>query len=458
MTVQDGRFPAFVTPVFRALCAAAALTAVAFTPAHAEINIDITRGTVEPLPIAVVDFIEDVAPPPPGQQPSAPRFGMDIAQVINVDLERSGIFRNVDRAAFLQQELSMTVKPQFSDWRILGAQALVHGAVKYPAPGQIRVEFRLWDVFSERQMIGQAFTTEAGNWRRVSHMIADMIYARLTGESGYFDSRIVYVAESGPKDNRVRRLAIMDQDGANHKYLTDGRNMVLTPRFSPRRQEITYLSYVNMQPRVYLFNIQTGRQELLGNFNGMTFAPRFSPDGDAVVMSHADRGNSDIYVMDLRTRQPKRLTFDPAIDTSPSFSPDGKRVVFTSDRGGTPQLYVMDADGGGVRRISFNQGRYSTPVWSPRGDLIAFTRQNGGRFYIGVMHPDGSGERLLSESFLEESPTWSPNGRVLLFFRQFAGAAGRARLYSVDLTGGNLREIVTPGDASDPAWSPLNAF
>lgn len=416
--------------------------------ARAEVNIDITQGNVEPLPIAVTDFFG-------GSQDDA-QIGSEIASVIAADLERSGIFRPIDKGAFIQSVASMKVKPRFADWRVINAQALVNGAVQLRDDGQIRVEFRLWDVFAESQMVGQAFTTERSNWRRISHMIADLIYKRLTGESGYFDSRIVYVAESGSKKNRVKRLAIMDQDGANHRFMTDGRSLVLTPRFSPKRHEITYLSYFNNTPRVYLFNIQTGRQELLGSFNGMTFAPRFSPDGDSVIMSHAERGNSDIYVMDLRTRRPTRLTSDPAIDTSPSYAPTGDRVVFNSDRGGSPQLYVMDADGGNVRRISFGKGVYSTPVWSPRGDLIAFTKQTGGSFYIGVIRPDGSGERLLSESFLDEAPTWSPNGRVLMFFRQEPGERGRTRLFSVDLTGYNLREVVTPGDASDPAWSPLN--
>lgn len=429
------------------LLAALGLSGV-LASAQAEVNIDITQGNVEPLPIAITEFFG-------GAQQEAD-IGADISSVISADLERSGIFRPIDKGAFIQSVASMKVKPRFADWRVINAQALVNGAVKLRDDGQIRVEFRLWDVFSESQMVGQAFTTEQSNWRRISHMISDIIYKRLTGESGYFDSRIVYVAESGSKKNRVKRLAIMDQDGANHRFMTDGRSLVLTPRFSPKRHEITYLSYYNNKPRVYLFNIQTGRQELLGSFNGMTFAPRFSPDGDSVIMSHAERGNSDIYVMDLKTRRPTRLTRDPAIDTSPSYAPDGDQIVFNSDRGGSPQLYVMDADGGNVRRISFGKGVYSTPVWSPRGDLIAFTKQTGGMFHIGVIRPDGSGERLLSKSFLDEAPTWSPNGRVLMFFRQEPGERGRTRLFSVDLTGYNLREVVTPGDASDPAWSPLN--
>jgi TolB protein len=309
-------------------------------------------------------------------------------------------------------------------------------------------------------MTGFAYRTPRNNWRRVAHIIADAIYKRITGEEGYFDSRIVYVAETGPHTMRIKRLAIMDQDGANHKYLTDGSALVLTPRFSPTRQEITYLSYFNDTPRVYLFDINTGRQEMLGAFKGMTFAPRFSPDGNSVIMSYAKDGDSDIWIMDLRTRRARQVTRDPAIDTSPSFSPDGRQITFNSDRGGTQQLYVMDADGRNVRRISFGQGRYATPVWSPRGDLIAFTKFYGGRFFTGVMRPDGTGERLLTESFLDEAPTWSPNGRVLIFFRQTrttsSGGGGVTRIYSVDLTGYNLRQVKTPTDASDPAWSPLN--
>ncbi len=336
----------------------------------------------------------------------------------------------------------------------------MQGNVKVQPDGRLRVEFRLWDVFAEAQMTGLAYFTEPQNWRRVAHIISDAIYKRITGEEGYFDTRVVFVAESGPKSRRIKRLAIMDQDGANFRFLTDGSALVLTPRFSPTTQEITYLSYFNDSPRVYLFDIETGRQEVLGNFDGMTFAPRFTSDGRSVLMSFAKDGNSEVYRMDLQTRNVTRLTRHPAIDTSPSASPDGKFIAFNSDRGGAPQLYVMDQDGANVRRISFARGRYSTPVWSPRGDLIAFTKQMGGKFHIGVMRPDGSGERLLTESFLDESPTWAPNGRVLMFFRETPsdtkGLGGTVKLYSIDLTGFNLREVVTAGDASDPAWSPLN--
>jgi TolB protein len=313
-------------------------------------------------------------------------------------------------------------------------------------------------VFAENQMKGLSLTTTQANWRRVAHIISDTIYERITGEAGYFDTRIVYIAENGPSDRRVKRLSIMDQDGANHRFLTDGKTLVLTPRFSPTQQEITYLAYFNDQPRVYLFNIDTGEQELLGDFPGMTFAPRFSPDGDSVVLSFAESGNSDIHVMDLRTRRVRQLTDNSAIDTSPSYAPDGRKIVFESDRGGSQQLYVMNSDGSGQQRISFGDGRYGTPVWSPRGDLIAFTKIFRGTFHIGVMRPDGSGERLLARGFLVEGPTWAPNGRVLMFFRQeksdARGLGGTPRLFSIDLTGFNERELGTPVGGSDPAWTP----
>jgi len=419
--------------------------------ARAELRIDITQGTVKPMPIAVTDLV--------GVSSDEKRFGRDISRLIAADLERSGLFKAIDQKAFIQSADAMQTLPRFGDWRVINAQAMVQGRAQIVPDGRLRIEFRLWDVFAENQMIGLAYFTIPDNWRRVAHIVADAIYKRITGETGYFDTRIVYIAETGIATKRIKRLAIMDQDGANHRFLTDGGALVLTPRFSPTLQEITYLSYFGNLPRVYIFNIDTGRQEVLGDFPGMTFAPRFSPDGRQVIMSMAKDGNSDVYTMDLRTRKATQLTFHSGIDTSPGYSPDGSKVVFNSDRGGTQQLYVMGNDGKGVRRISYGKGRYATPVWSPRGDLIAFTKIHQGRFFIGVMRPDGTGERLLAEDFLVEAPTWSPNGRVLMFFRQSKstadGKGGRSRLFSVDLTGQNMREIVTPMDASDPAWSPL---
>ncbi len=427
-----------------------ATTVVTIVPARAELVVDITRGFVEPLPVAVTDFF--------GETPDEARVGRDIAGVISGNLERSGLFKPIDRGAFIQDPATLRAGPRFADWRLINTQALISGTVQLQADGRLRVEFRLWDVFAETQMTGLAYFTTPSNWRRVSHIISDAIYKRLTGEEGYFDTRIVYIAESGPQNRRVKRLAIMDQDGENHRFLTEGSALVLTPRFSPTTQEITYLSYVGKVPRVYLFNLATGQQEVLGDFPGMTFAPRFSPDGNKVIMSQARQGNTEIYTMDLRTRKVARLTDHPAIDTSPSYSPDGKEVVFNSDRGGTQQLYIMSADGGNVRRITFSPGRYATPVWSPRGDLIAFTRIHAGEFFIGVMRPDGSGERMLTKGFLVEGPTWAPNGRVLSFYRQSrADERGKveSKVYTIDLTGFNERELATPIDGSDPAWSPL---
>lgn len=413
--------------------------------ARAEPTIDITRGTVEPMPIAVPDFY--------GTSPNDGQAARDIAGVIAADLERSGLFAPIDKKAFIQDSASLQQAPRYQDWRLINAQALVAGNVASQANGQIAVEFRLYDVFGEQQMTGFRYSSLPTDWRRVAHTIADEIYKRITGEEGYFDTRIVYISETGPKSNRIKRLAIMDQDGENHKNLTDGGVLVLTPRFSPAAQDITYMSYYGNKPRVYMFNINTGQQEILGDFPGMTFAPRFSPDGSRVIMSMAQGGNTDIYVMDTRTRRTQRITNSPGIDTAPSFSPDGNQVTFESDRGGSQQIYVMNADGSGARRVSKGQGRYGTPVWSPRGDLIAFTRMYQGSFYVGVMRPDGSGESMLSQSWLVEGPTWAPNGRVLAYFKQQPN--GKTQLYSIDLTGHNERVMKTPLDGSDPAWSPL---
>lgn len=416
--------------------------AASLPQAWALVEININKGNVEPLPIAVTDFL------------ASGDLGQRISDVIAADLKRSGLFAPVNKQAFIEKISNPDQAPRFDDWKVINAQALVTGRVTQESDGRLRAEFRLWDTFAGQQLTGQQFYTQPENWRRVAHIIADAIYERLTGEKGYFDTRIVYVAESGPKTARKRQLAIMDQDGFNARALTNSNELVLTPRFSPNRQEITYMSFEGNQPRVYLLQLETGQREVVGNFPGMTFSPRFSPDGQKVIMSLQQEGNSNIYTMDLRSRTTTRLTSTAAIDTSPSYSPDGSQIVFESDRGGKPQLYVMGADGSGQRRISFGDGSYSTPVWSPRGDLIAFTKQSGGKFSIGVMKTDGSGERILTSGFHNEGPTWAPNGRVLMFFRQGAGAGG-PQIYSIDLSGYNEQLVQTKGFASDPAWSPL---
>ncbi len=410
--------------------------------------IDVNRARTDPIPIAIPDF-------------GGEALGAQIAQVVTNDLARSGLFRPIAPSAFIQAGASSGDVPSFQNWRALGAQALVTGNVQ-GSGSAVRVEFRLWDVLPQQQIQGTAYTTSQANWRRIAHIISDVIYERLLGEKGYFDTRIVYIAGTGPRDRRTKRLAIMDQDSENNRFLTDGSWMVLTPRFHPTRDQIAFMSYAQNRPRVYLFDLGSGRQQVLGDFDGMTFAPRFSPDGSNVIMSVARGGGSDIVAVDLGSRRERRLTNSGSIDTSPCYSPDGAQIVFNSDRGGDQQLYMMDAGGGGARRISFGQGRYATPVWSPRGDLIAFTRLNGGTFAIGIMHPDGSGERILSESFAVEGPTFAPNGRVLAFWRETQardarGSGFSSRLVSIDITGFNERGMTTPTDASDPAWSPLAA-
>ncbi len=430
-------------PLLQLVLAACLGLGLATAKARADITVNVNQGVTQPLPISIPAF----------NSPNGNTVGADISKVISGDLERSGLFKPLDPNSFLERNLDVNVQPRFTDWKTIGSQALVNGQVTVDADGRLRVDFRLWDVVSEQQLQGLQFTSTPENWRRVAHKIADAVYTRLTGEQGYFDTRVVFVAESGPKTKRVKRLAIMDQDGYNPTYLTTGEYQVLTPRFSTSTQEITYMALRDTGATLYLFNIETGRQETLGKFPGMVFAPRFSPDGSKVAFSVEKNGNSDVYVMDLRSRALTRLTTDPSIDTSPSFAPDGQHMVFNSDRGGSPQLYVMNADGSGVHRISFGAGRYTTPVWSPRGDFIAFTKQNGGEFHIGVMKPDGSDERILTSSFLDEGPTWAPNGRVLMFFREQPGSG--PHLWTVDITGRIQQPAPYPNQASDPAWSPL---
>jgi TolB protein len=416
--------------------------------------IDVDHARTEPIPIAVPDL--------GGPDGASEQLGREIAGVISNDLGRSGLFRLIDHAAFIQSGAPGGAAPNFNNWKPTGAQALVTGSATILGGGQVRVEFRLWDILPQTQIQGTAYTTTQANWRRIAHIMADVIYERLLGEKGYFDTRIVYISATGPRDRRTKRLAIMDQDSENNRLLTDGSWLVLTPRFHPTRDEIAFMSYANNRPRVYLFDLTSGRQSLLGDFAGMTFAPRFSPDGGSVVMAVANGGGSDIVTVDLGSRVPRRLTESGSIDVSPCFSPDGSQIAFASDRGGDQQIYVMGSGGGGAKRISFGNGKYATPVWSPRGDLIAFTRYAGdtSNFAIGVMHPDGSGERILSEGWLVEGPTFAPNGRVLMFWRETRARDARgggfsSRLVSVDITGFNERPVDTPTDASDPAWSPL---
>ena len=430
-----------------------------FNKSFALIEVDITRGNLTPLPLAVSPLAASEKDREALEKKlDIKDIGLEISKIVENNLKKTGLFNPLKKDAFLQKPDIAHLKPRFEDWALIKAQALITGKVNFQDE-KLRVEFRLWDILAGKEMLALAFTTVPNNWRRVGHIISDKVYERLTGEKGYFDTRIIYVSEKGPKTQRVKKLAIMDQDGFNTKYLTLGNELVLTPRFNPTNQMVTYLSYFKNLPRVYLLDIETGIQEVVGDFPGMTFAPRFSPDGKKIIMSFAMDGNSDIYTMDLENRIVERITNHPSIDTSPSYSPDGKYIAFNSDRSGYQQIYVMRSDGSKVKRISFGKGLYGTPVWSPRGDLIAFTKLHKGKFYIGVMRTDGKGERLLTENYYQEAPSWSPNGRVLIFYRETKtdskGEGFSAKLWSIDLTGYNERLVDTETDASDPSWSSL---
>ena len=419
------------------------------------LQIDIMGGNIQAMPIAISYFSTE-------ENLKKLNLHKNIPNLIANNLINSGLFKLLDRDAYMQDPDQLNARPKFRDWRIIDAQALISGRITKKTDDKLSVSVELWDVYGEKRMFGLSLSSKIKSWRRISHIISDKIYERLTGEEGYFDTRIVYISESGSQKNKIKRLAIMDQDGGNHKYLTDGKSLVLTPRFSPNQQQITFFSYngikAGLKPSVYLYNLLSGKIEILGQFPGMSFAPRFSPDGSDLVMSLAQNGTTNIHIMNLKTKNTNQLTKGRSIDTSPSFSPDGKKIVFNSDRSGGQHLYVMKRNGNNAKRISFGRGSYATPVWSPRGDYIAFTKFTRGRFFIGLMRPDGSEERLIAEGYLTEGPTWAPGGRVLSFFRQIPQQNGsmKTRLFVIDITGYRERELNTPEDASDPAWSPKN--
>lgn len=407
--------------------------------ARADVVINVDQGVTAPLPIAVIPFA--------GPQ------GAQIAEVMSADLERSDFFKPLDGALFPVPSPAVDQKPVFDGWKGLGAQVLVVGAVTPGADGRIRVVARAWDVYAGEQIVGAEFTATPDGWRRIAHKVADAIYVKLTGGAPYFDTRIAFVAESGGRARAIRKLSLMDQDGANVRTLGDGGGQVFTPRYAQHGQDVAYMILRDAGTTLMLRNLDTGREESLGRLPGQAFGPRFSPDGRRLVFSLARDGNTDVYLMDLASRALSRLTDDPNIDTSPSFSPDGSQIVFNSDRGGSRQLYVMSADGGGVHRISFGGGHYTTPVWSPDGKYIAFTKQEGSVFHIGVMRPDGSDERILTSSYMDEGPGWAPNSRVIVFSRETPG--GGAHLWTVDIAGHAAKPSPYPLGASDPSWSPL---
>ncbi|GAA3868741.1 Tol-Pal system beta propeller repeat protein TolB [Celeribacter arenosi] len=438
-----------LTTLACALAAAFTLSAPLSAQDTGPLQIDITRGVIEPLPIAVPDFIAET--------PQAAELARQISDVIAADLVGTGLFREIPSSAHISQITNFASPVQYGDWKAINAQGLVTGAVNVDASGALSVKFRVFDIFSDAPLgDGLQLGGSERSWRRIAHKVADVVYSRITGEGGYFDSRVVFVSQTGPKNDRRKRLAVMDYDGANLQYLTDDNYIVFAPRFSPTGDRVLYTSYESGTPQIMMLDVGTvSRQRLPVASEAVSFAPRFSPDGRSVVYSLTTGANTDLYSMDIASGQSTRLTNTPAIETAPSFSPDGSQIVFESDRSGTQQLYIMPASGGEARRISNGKGRYGTPVWSPRGDLIAFTKQNEGRFHIGVMRSDGSEERLLTASFLDEGPSWSPNGRVIMFTRESQGASGESALYTVDISGRNLKRVPTDAGASDPAWSPL---
>ena len=408
-------------------------------------RIDITSGKVDPMPIASPNFVGNNA------------LCQEIVQVVNNDLQGTGLFRVIDKDAYIERIENVRKYPKFSSWRMINASALLTGEVSFTNSNEVKVEYHLWDPYGEKSIKAGIYQGKEKEWRRIAHKIADDIYKRLTGEEGYFNTKIIFIAESGPAKMRIKKLAIMDQDGANLKYLTDGKNLTLTPRFSPDSHKVLYLSYMNNKARVHLRDLNSGKDNILGHFKGMTFAPRFAPNGVDMAMSMAINGSSDVMLMNLSNMQSQKITSGAYINTSPYFSPDGEKIAFISDRSGASQIYVMNKDGSDQQRISFGQGRHYTPIWSPRGDFIAFTKSYQGQFYIGVMRPDGSGERILTQGYFVGNPTWSPNGRVIMYTRtdpyQGGGKPLRSTLSTIDVTGNFERTIQLPTDASDASWS-----
>jgi len=413
-------------------------------------RIDITKGSVDPVSIAINEFS--------GKSSDGKAIAEEITSLVESDLETSGLFKLVPRAAFIETIGDPSVVPEFVSWRQIKAEVVLVGQVLSHGGGKISVEYRAWDSFSGKELVGKSYVADSRTWRKLAHKISDDIYMAVTGEEGYFNTKVAYISESGSAKKRIKRLALMDSDGFNNKFLSSGKNLVLTPRISPDATKILYLSYASRKPHVHLLDVNSGSDRVVGSFSGMTYAPRFSRDSRSVIMSVANNGNSEIYTLNLSSGTKVKLTTGPWIDTSPDYSPDGDKIVFASDRSGKSQLYIMNKDGSNQERISFGDGSYNTPAWSPRGDYIAFTKLVGGSFHIGVIRSDGSGERLLARGYLVEGPTWAPNGRIIMFTRAEASRgkqAGESKLYTIDLTGYNEREVQMQGDASDASWSPL---
>jgi TolB protein len=377
--------------------------------------------------------------------------GWDATQLIASDLGQTSELMPLKPSRDDYYSYPEVTAPTFSKWRSAGAKALVTGFVQGRADGRLTVGCYVYDVEKGRELARKGFVIGPSDWRRAAHKCAGLAYSAVTGAPGIFDTRIAYVAESGIGENRIRRIAVMDSDGSNQRFVTAAGSIVLTPRLSAKASRLAYVSFVGGKPNIRVVDLASGQERPLGPADATSFAPRFSPDGSRVAFSMTLGANSDIYVAPAEGGVPQRLTTSPGVDTDPSFSPDGSKIVFESDRGGSQQLYVMSADGSGERRISFGGGAYATPSWSPDGEWLAFTHRGQEGRRIGVIKPDGTGERMLTNGPTDEGPSWAASSRELLFQR--IGASGRSGLYRVALDGSQPRQVTIAQDGSDPDWS-----
>lgn len=421
---------------------------------QATLQVDVSGGNFDPIPIYFGAFA--------GSQ----ELGVNFMAVIEKDLVNSGLFKSLNSGEYKL----LAKQPNFHKLRSMGADYVAGGKIAYNKNEEITLELYVWNAATGHLVIGHRLNGKMHGWRQLAHIAADMIYSNLTGEKPYFTSKILFIDETGPIDNRLKKVAIMDQDGANVAYLTNGEHLTVTPKIAPDRQNVVYTAYIDDSPHTCLQQLKTGARTIVEQSTNGTIAPNFSPDGNGLVMGKLrDNGTANLFLLNIQSMNNmlksqgaqtkavhgeanmRQLTYGNNIDATSSFSPDGKQLVFSSDSSGRQQLYIMKIDGSAKKQLSTGSGSYSTPVWSPRGDYIAFTKKEHGQFSIGICRTDGSEERLLSSGFHSERPCWAPNGRSLIFFKE--SAAGHSRLYSIDIMNQKERLLTTPHDASDPDWS-----
>lgn len=419
-------------------------------PAYAELKVDIVAGAVEPISVAVQKF--EV-----GSHASTRDAAM-LRDVVDNDLKSTGLFRIVNRNA-LPEFVKMGDMPDFKLWSAVRAQVLVQAKLTRQVDDMYRLEFYVWDVQGGEQIEAQSLVASKKSMRRLAHIMADAIYERLTGEVGYFDTQIVFITETGPMGERVKRMAIMDQDGYNMRYLSDDKTFVMSPSFSPNMHTVVFLSYRDEDPMIWTLDLETGEQRRLGQFGGMNFAPQFSPDGRRIALSLVKRGVTHIYEYDIENKTLRQLTSGGTINTSPSYSPDGKKMAYNSNRSGSQQIHVLDLESGQQERITFGAGRYATPAWSPDGRFIAFTKIADDTFYIGIMSPTGRNEKILAGGWFMEAPSWAPGSRRLVYYeteKDDDDIERHSHIRTVDIMGQNIYEIKLPDGVHgmEPTWSP----